>query len=99
MSLRHKLNDTSVKVVELTPYVATKLGKVSKAGGFSGPPPMPLDVFIATAVEALEGSMAEFRGHHPQLPTGRRARVPGSGTPWAMIDGEPWVWRVRNPAP
>jgi len=56
MSLRHQLKGTGVKVIELIPpYVATELGKESKAGGHFGPQPMPLDTFIAVTVKALEG--------------------------------------------
>ena len=60
LSLRHQLRGTGVRVVELIPpYVATELGKRSKAVGFSGPPPMPLDEFIAGAIEGLEGGADE----------------------------------------
>ena len=60
MSLRHQFKGTGVKVIELVPpYVATELGKESKAGGQFGPQPMPLDAFIAETMKALEGDADE----------------------------------------
>jgi uncharacterized oxidoreductase len=60
MSLRHQLKGTGVKVIELVPtYVATELGKVSKASGQFGPAPMPLEAFIAAAMKALQGDEDE----------------------------------------
>jgi len=60
MSLRHQLKGTGVKVIELVPpYVATELGKESKAGGQFGPQPMPLEAFIAETMKALEGDADE----------------------------------------
>jgi uncharacterized oxidoreductase len=59
-SLRNQLKGPGVKVIELIPpYVATDLGKENKAGGHSGPLPMPLDAFFAEAVKALEGDEDE----------------------------------------
>jgi uncharacterized oxidoreductase len=61
MSLRHQLKESGVRVVELIPpYVATELGKESKAGAQFGPRPMALDVFIAEALKALEGGADEM---------------------------------------
>jgi len=60
MSLRHRLKSSSVKVIELIPpYVATDLGKESKAATPVGPQPMPLDEFIAETMKALEGDADE----------------------------------------
>ena len=60
MSLRHQFKGTGVKVIELVPpYVATELGKESKAGGQFGPQPMPLEAFIAETMKALEGDADE----------------------------------------
>jgi len=61
MSLRHQLKASGVRVVELIPpYVATELGKESKAGVQFGPRPMALDVFIAEALKSFEGSADEM---------------------------------------
>ena len=61
LSLRHQLKDSGVKVIELIPpYVDTALGGVSKnPGGGNGPPPMPLDAFIAEAMKELAGDADE----------------------------------------
>jgi len=60
MSLRHQFKGTGVKVIELVPpYVATELGKESKAGGQFGPQPMPLEAFIAETMKGLEGDADE----------------------------------------
>jgi uncharacterized oxidoreductase len=50
LSLRAQLRDTSVEVIELIPpYVATHL-----MDGFNNPRAMPLDKFIAEAMEILK---------------------------------------------
>jgi uncharacterized oxidoreductase len=60
MSLRHQVRGTGVQVVELIPpYVATELGRDSKAAGFSGPSPMPLGEFITEAMKGLESGADE----------------------------------------
>jgi uncharacterized oxidoreductase len=60
MSLRHQLRSTGVKVVELIPpYVATDLGRESKAAVPVGPQPMPLETFITEAMKALAGDADE----------------------------------------
>jgi uncharacterized oxidoreductase len=84
MSLRHQLRGTGVKVVELIPpYVATELGKESKAAIPVGPQPMPLDVFIAETIRALEGDADEVAiGDAKKLVTaagGDSARVAFAG--------------------
>ncbi len=60
MSLRHQLMGTGVKVIEVVPpYVATDLGKESKADGQFSPQPMSLEAFIAETMIALEGDADE----------------------------------------
>jgi uncharacterized oxidoreductase len=60
MSLRHQLQGTAVKVIELIPpYVATELGRESKASSHFGPPPMPLEAFIAETMTALQDDADE----------------------------------------
>jgi uncharacterized oxidoreductase len=60
MSLRHQLRDTGVRVIELIPpYVATELGQESKTTVPVGPKPMPLDVFLAETIQALDGDADE----------------------------------------
>jgi uncharacterized oxidoreductase len=50
LSLRHQLRNTAVEVIELIPpYVATHL-----MDGFNNPRAMPLDKFIAGAIEILK---------------------------------------------
>jgi uncharacterized oxidoreductase len=54
LSLRHQLRGSGVKVAELIPpYVATELGGPRKTAGPHGPQPMPLEAFIAQAMDAL----------------------------------------------
>ncbi len=55
MSLRQQLRGSGVKVVEIIPpYVATELGGPRKPGEqVGGPPPMPLDAFIAETMKEL----------------------------------------------
>ncbi len=53
LSLRHQLKASGVKVLELIPpYVGTELGGPRKTAG--GPPPMPLEAFIAETMRELE---------------------------------------------
>lgn len=53
LSLRHQLRNTSVKVIELVPpYVATDLDKTTRLPGRASRA-MPLDEFIAAAMEEL----------------------------------------------
>jgi len=55
LSLRHRLQETGVQVVELIPpYVATELGGRGKTVTPGAPDPMPLDAFIAETLKELE---------------------------------------------
>jgi uncharacterized oxidoreductase len=59
LSLRHQLRRASVKVIELIPpYVATDLGG-PRAPASGAPTPMPLDEFIAAAMEGLASGADE----------------------------------------
>lgn len=59
LSLRHQLRHTGIKVVELIPpYVATELGGPGKPV-ISTSGPMPLDAFIAEAMQELEADVDE----------------------------------------
>jgi uncharacterized oxidoreductase len=54
LSLRQKLKGSGVKVIELIPpYVATDLGGPRKTVAPGGPQPMPLQDFIAQAMQEL----------------------------------------------
>jgi len=61
LSLRHQLKGSGVKVIELIPpYVATELGGPRKTVGPGGPQPMPLQSFVAEAMEALASDRDEL---------------------------------------
>ena len=62
VSLRHQLRDSKVKVIELVPpYVATDLNRAagSRRPAASGGSPMPLDEFIAQAMQELSTASEE----------------------------------------
>ena len=59
LSLRHQLRETKVKLIELIPpYVATDLGG-SQPPRIGAPTPMPLNEFIAAAMEGLASDADE----------------------------------------
>lgn len=61
MSLRQQLRGTGVKVLEIIPpYVATELGGPRKQSEQLGPPPMPLEAFIAETMKELETDADEI---------------------------------------
>src|SRR5207248_439394 len=58
ISLRHQLRNTTIKVIELIPpYVDTQLDAGRRVPG--GRVPMPLDPFIAAAMEGLASGTDE----------------------------------------
>jgi uncharacterized oxidoreductase len=61
MSLRHQLQGSGVKVIEIIPpWVATELGGAGKpATSADGRVPMPLDAFIAETMKELESGAEE----------------------------------------
>jgi uncharacterized oxidoreductase len=61
-SLRHQLHGSGVRVVELIPpYVATELDRATRGShANAGPLPMPLDAFVAAAMEALASGQDEL---------------------------------------
>jgi uncharacterized oxidoreductase len=62
VSLRHQLGHTGVRVIELIPpYVATNLDRTTRdSRPHDGPPPMPLDAFIAEAMKELASGGVEL---------------------------------------
>jgi uncharacterized oxidoreductase len=61
LSLRQQLRGSGVMVIELIPpYVATELGGPRKTVGPGGPMPMPLQTFVAEAMEALASDSDEL---------------------------------------
>jgi uncharacterized oxidoreductase len=61
VSLRHQLQPSGVKVIELIPpYVATELGGPRKTVGPGGPLPMPLAAFIEETMKELASGGEEI---------------------------------------